>query len=174
MIGYWKVLDLYIMLGVQKEWVNLCTEITHLDGTYNICSEKYVLFTLLTQDENLHGLPIAYDMIRNETDHLLDLIYNEFKKIVSVDKIKYFFVDKDLANIKLLRQHFPQFTIYLCSFHVIKYLHGEIAKLPMDTDEKIHLMNIVHSMVYSDNLDDYQKLTNKTKTNKRPKFQTQG
>ncbi len=45
-------------------------------------------------DEALHGLPVAYAIMRNETDPNLEFSYLEFKKILGETSIKYFFVDK--------------------------------------------------------------------------------
>ena len=39
----------FIMLGIQKDWFNMYSEVTHLDGTYQVNFEKYVLFTCLVQ-----------------------------------------------------------------------------------------------------------------------------
>ena len=78
-----------------------------------------------SKDEALHGLPVAYAIMRNETDSNLEFSYHEFKKVLEeMSKApKYFFVDKDLQNLELLKKIFPDVIILLCTFHVIKYIH---------------------------------------------------
>ena len=81
----------------------------------------------MIQDENLHGLPVAYSIMRTEEDSNMEFSYNNFTPFIDHDKNKVIFVDKDLQNIDILRKLFPKAKILLCTFHVIKYLHSKIA-----------------------------------------------
>ena len=94
--------------------------------------------------------------MRNETDPNLEFSYLEFKKILGETTIKYFFVDKDLQNLELLKKFFPDVIILLCTFHVIKYIHSYLANEPLSSIEKANVMMIIQKMLYSDSEDDYQ------------------
>jgi hypothetical protein len=109
----------------------------------------------------LHGLPVAYGITRTEEDPQMEFIYKNFKKEIDASKIKTIFVDKDLKNIKLLEEFFPNVKILLCTFHVIKYLHKEISGLPLAILQKRELMEIIREMLYSENLDKYKEFHQK-------------
>ena len=110
------------------------------------------------KDEALHGLPVAYAIMRNETDSNLEFSYHEFKKVLEEMSLalKYFFIDKDLQNLELLKKIFPDVIILLCTFHVIKYIHTYLANEPLSSTEKANIMIIIQNMIYSDNEDEYQ------------------
>ena len=115
-----------------------------------------MLMNTQLKDEALHGIPVAYAIMRNETDPNLEFSYQEFKKTLGEKAIKYFFVDKDLQNLELLKKIFPDVLILLCTFHVIKYIHTYLANQPFSSTEKANAMMIVQNMIYCDNEDEYQ------------------
>ena len=94
--------------------------------------------------------------MRNETDSNLEFSYLEFKKLLGETTIKYFFVDKDLQNVELLKKIFPGVIILLCTFHVIKYIHSYLANEPLSSTEKANVMTIIQNMLYSENEEEYQ------------------
>ena len=79
-----------------------------------------------------------------------------FKKLLGETTIKYFFVDKDLQNVELLKKIFPGVIILLCTFHVIKYIHSYLANEPLSSTEKANVMTIIQNMLYSENEEEYQ------------------
>jgi hypothetical protein len=87
--------------------------------------------------------------MRNESDPNLEFSYLEFKKILGETTIKYFFVDKDLQNLELLKIIYPDVVILLCTFHVIKYIHSYLANEPLSSTEKANVMMIIQNMIYT-------------------------
>ena len=57
----------------------------------------------------------------------------------------FFFVDKDFDYIEVLRNIFPNCTIYLCSVHVYRYIREKVlpsSKLPDGSEvDKLEILN---------------------------------
>ena len=65
-------------------------------------------------------------------------------------EIKVIMVDKDLTNINVLKEFFPNAKILYCLFHVIKWLKGVISKLHFqEVDMKNKVMVEIKAMVWA-------------------------
>ena len=73
-------------------------------------------------------------------------------------EIKGIMVDKDLTNINVLKEFFPNAKILYCLFHVIKWLKGVISKLNFqEVDMKNKVMVEIKAMVWAASEDIYSE-----------------
>ena len=117
-----KNVDLvYIQTGEMREQYNKYPEILFVDTTYNVNIEAYPLLTMMVEDGDGRGKPVAYCFQRSETKVNLEKILDYFCRTNDTSKTKIVMVDKDLTEISVLKSKLPSATILLCKFHVMKY-----------------------------------------------------
>lgn len=46
--------------------------IIHIDGTFKLNVENYLLYVILVQDGNCNGRPVAYCLMKNKTNENLE------------------------------------------------------------------------------------------------------
>jgi hypothetical protein len=96
----------FITLKSQREWFEKYPDIIHLDATYKICMENFILYIFLAQDKNLAGVPIAFCLMKTETTGNMEFMYKMFSELFDAKKIKVIMIDKDLQNIEILKRFF--------------------------------------------------------------------
>jgi len=64
-------------------------------------------------------------------------------------------VDKDLTNIELLKQYYPNANILLCTFHVLKWFKKLVNDTVTGKETKEQIHDILTKMVYSQSEEDF-------------------
>ncbi|OWZ15900.1 hypothetical protein PHMEG_00010385 [Phytophthora megakarya] len=138
-----------------------------------VCSHKtngynYQLCTFMVMNEFGEGAVVQHSLLGSTGDWHMDRAIYHFKQ-AHPDRSKMLrgiVVDKDLNEIRILQNHFPEAQILVCHFHVIKYLKEmrgkpEFGKISSDDASQVDAS--IHSLVYA-----RAKLTHlKTHTNNR-------
>jgi hypothetical protein len=146
-----KVVDgvlqsLFIQLDFQLEWLQLYGQLFHIDGTFKVNCENYLLYVVMVQNSNGEGRPVAYCWMKAETMENLEFFYTEILNMPRLSETKVIIVDKDLTNVNLLKTMFPNAVVLLCKFHVIKWLKSVVSKIVTTTDVKNSVMFEVKAM----------------------------
>jgi len=148
---------IFIATKEQVNWFNHYAQMIHIDATYKVNKENFVLYVFLAQDSYKHGLPIAYCLLKSENRENMQFMYDTLEKHLHIDKIENIMIDKDLQNIDFLKEFFPKANILLCTFHVIKYLKVVTGKYESEENKQV-IMDIIEDMVYADYVEEYQEL----------------
>jgi len=64
-------------------------------------------------------------------------------------------VDKDLTNIELFKQYYPNANILLCIFHVLKWFKKTVNDTVTGKETKEQIHDILTKMVYSPSEEDF-------------------
>ncbi len=88
-----------------------------------------MLFNFLVQNKRLKGLPVAFALMRQETNSNYEFTYQNVFSVLNASLVKIIMVDKDLQNLDLLRTAIPKAKLLICTFHVLKYLGTRICAL---------------------------------------------
>eukprot|EP00644_Phytophthora_capsici_P001105 jgi/Phyca11/121307/e_gw1.43.209.1 len=75
-----------------------------------------------------------------------------------IEKLRVIVVDKDLNEIRVLEEHFPDARVIICHFHVIKYLKEKRAKPEfgkISSEDSSHIDAAIHKMVYAHSEEEY-------------------
>ena len=108
--------------------------IVFTDNTDNVCSEGYILNTILVEDQDGSRKPVAYSFMRRKTKESLEKIIDIFCEQNDTSKVNVIMVDKDLTEINLLEEKIPHAHIQICNFHMLKYFKSKVAKLNIKQD----------------------------------------
>ena len=97
---------LFIQTAQMKKWYQSFPEVVHIDGTFKVNKENYILLVILVQNANLRGVPVALSFIRAESAENLEFVYRCFKETNDLTRSQVVMIDKDLDNVAILPQFF--------------------------------------------------------------------
>lgn len=132
-----------------------------IDNTYNVCSEGYILNSILAEDSDGSGKPVAYCFMRRETKETVEKVIDMFCEHNDTSKVNVIMVDKDLTEISVLEDTLSHARIQICTFHVLKYFKTKVAKLNLNQDEKSELVQLLREILYSDDEEKYNERHNR-------------
>ena len=147
----------YLYADQMQNWFHQNPDILHVDSTYKINLENYVLCNFLVQNQRLKGLPVAFAYMRNETNVNFDFVYDKVFEVLDVSRVKIVMVDKDLQNLDLLRARIPNAELLICTFHVLKYLRTRIVGSDLKKVQKNSIKELVNAMVYASSQTEYEE-----------------
>ena len=75
----------FFTLNCQHAWYEKFGSLSHIDATFKVNIENYVLYITLCQDNLLRGLPISCCVMRTEEGENMEFMYQSFCEIY--DKI---------------------------------------------------------------------------------------
>lgn len=136
----------------------------NIDATYRVNYENYPLYAFIVQDQSLRGLPIAFCLMRRETTVNMEYMYQCLSTVLDSSKCQIIMVDKDLQNLDLIREYFPNSRLLLCTFHVIKYIRSILSQFSNTVGEKKEIMTTIINMIYAKDQEEVNQAYNKIKT----------
>ncbi|ETN08659.1 hypothetical protein PPTG_22939 [Phytophthora nicotianae INRA-310] len=127
-------------------------EVVMIDATHGTNVSKYKVFSIMAHDAFGKGQFVQHAIVQNERLPTLLTALEEFKRNNTAwTRMKCILIDKDFTEISVLKMAFPDTTVLLCQFHVLKYLREEISSsdygfLPW---QKQQLHAIMNCLVYA-------------------------
>ncbi|KAE9262408.1 hypothetical protein PF001_g32068, partial [Phytophthora fragariae] len=135
-----------------REMFDRFPEVLLIDATHGTNSSKYKVFSFMAHDCFGHGQYVQHALVQNERYETLQTAIETFKKHNPAwEKLRCVVIDKDFTEMSVLKASFPHVVVLLCQFHVIKYLHGEIANSDygFSSWQKEQLRAVVYLLVYA-------------------------
>lgn len=135
-------------------------EVLLIDATHGTNASKCKVFSFMTHDAFGKGQFVQHAAVQNERRETLLTAMEAFKESnPSWTKVQCVLIDKDFTEMSVLKTAFPDATILLCQFHVIKYLREEIASSDYGFTawQKQQLRNVVNLLVYAKTEQEYEK-----------------
>ncbi|RLN06604.1 hypothetical protein BBJ28_00002807 [Nothophytophthora sp. Chile5] len=107
-----------------RRWFKAFPEVLLVDATHNTNDSRYKLFSFMVHDVYGH-----HSLTENESAECLTDAMSSFKFAnPSWDQVRVIVIDKDIGELTLLEQQFPQAKVILCHFHLKKYVRSEMGK----------------------------------------------
>ena len=95
-----------------------------LDTTFGVCAERYKLAMFVYPCRLSNKTRVAaFCLMADEREQTVEFFLQEFANICQPS---FFFVDKDFNQMKLLFKTWPSCHVFLCVFHVLKYMKSII------------------------------------------------
>ena len=109
-----------------------------LDGTYRINKFRMPLYTLAVVDSEGHGQPIAHALVAREDVAHITMFLDSAREWFPSVECAIFIVDKDYAEINAINAVFPDASIHLCRFHVLKAFLEEMKRQSLQRDHTLY------------------------------------
>ncbi|KAE9356327.1 hypothetical protein PR003_g2373 [Phytophthora rubi] len=135
-------------------------EVLLIDATHGTNVSKYKSVSFMAHDMFGHGQYVQHAVVQNERyDTLLSAVETFKKHNPAWMNVRSIVIDKDFTELSVLKQDFPDAAILLCQFHVIKYIHEEIAcaDYGFTSSQKDQIRAAVHLLVYAKSERVYEK-----------------
>ena len=159
---------LFIQTAQMKKWYQSFPEVVHIDGTFKVNKENYILLVILVQNANLRGVPVALSFIRAESAENLEFVYRCFKETNDLTRSQVVMIDKDLDNVAILPQFFESAKILLCTFHVLKYLKTKIYEHVSGATERLRTIQVFRQLLYTRKDDDEEIMNELRRVSSEP------
>ncbi|KAK1948275.1 Zinc finger SWIM domain-containing protein 3 [Phytophthora citrophthora] len=133
------------------------SEILLVDCSHKTNRYNYQLLTFMCMNEICRA---TFSLEANGDWHM-DKAICHFKRShpTTIKLLRVIIVDKDMNEIRVLEENFPEARVLICHFHVIKYLK-EMRSKPefgkISTDDAGQIDACIHKMVYADSNASYQ------------------
>ncbi|GMF48764.1 unnamed protein product [Phytophthora fragariaefolia] len=114
----------------------------------------------MAHDAFAKGQFVQHDVHRNQRRSTLLTAIEEFRKNnAAYSQLQCIIVDKDFTELSVLKEAFPNVSILLCQFHVIKYLREQVAMADYRFTpwHKMQIRSLILLMVYAKTEREYMK-----------------
>ena len=140
-------------------------KVVQLDTTFGTNKQRYKLAVFVYPCRQSNKTRVGgFGILADEREDNIKFICNQFKQVFEAAEVNtpsFFFVDKDFQQLNALSAVFPQACIYLCAFHVLKYLRDKIRTLNDNVEDlqshKAQVFEAVKNLLLSKNEDDYDQ-----------------
>jgi hypothetical protein len=114
----------------------------------------------MAMNEFGEGLPVQQSLIEANGDWHMGKAIDHFKRVHGDHwkMLRVIVVDKDMNEIRMLQENFPEAQVLLCKFHVIKYLKERCAKPEygkISAEDQANIQAVIKNMVNAKNADVY-------------------
>ncbi|GMF45303.1 unnamed protein product [Phytophthora fragariaefolia] len=139
---------------------NMFPEVLLIDATHGTNASKYKVFSFMVHEAFGKGQFVQHAVLRNERrSTLLTAIEGFEKNNAACAQLQCIIVDKAFTELSVLKEAFPNVSILLCQFHVIKYLQEQvaIADYRFTAWQKTQIRSLISFMVYAKTEREYIK-----------------
>lgn len=144
-----------LLLYVLRFKQNACEqfpEVILINATHGTTAAKYKVFSFMAYDAFGQGQFVQHVLVQNKRHPTFLSALEEFKKNNPAwVKVQCILIDKDYTEMSVLKTAFPDSTILLCLFHVLKYLREEISSSDygFNSLQKEQLRSTMRLLVYA-------------------------
>lgn len=111
--------ELAFVTNIGRSVIKKCNKLICLDSTHQTTAYNYSLFSIVTQNEYGHGVPVAHLICRNSKTETIKKFLLAFKEICPT--VGTIMTDNDDAEINAIKAVYPE------SFHLLFWWHVEKA-----------------------------------------------
>ena len=126
---------LYMQTAEQRKIFAKYGEVLQLDAAYKTNNMRYPLFTLLVEDGDGLGQPVAFAIMAREDQSHVEGFLKYFGEANDMSRTHCVVVDKDMAEINAVKKCW-NFPVLICYFHVLRAIDRHLASTNMSAEEK--------------------------------------
>jgi hypothetical protein len=97
---------------------------------------RYPLFTLLIEDGNGIGQPVAFGIMAREDQSHIEAFLEYFAQNNNLQITQSIVVDKDAAEINAIHAKLPNLHIIICYFHIIRAVDRHLSTMNCSAETK--------------------------------------
>lgn len=124
---------LFFTTAEMRKQLALFPEVVYTDGTYKLFQRNFVLMYLAVEDAHGGAQIVGVGILADEKKATVEWMFREFKRqnYATTNNIKCFMTDKDLVERDAIVTVFPEVSMALCQFHVLKIFQRTITERKM-------------------------------------------
>lgn len=134
-------------------------EVVIFDATYKLNNRRMPLFIMLAIDGEGNSEIACLFFIRSESREALFPMMEHFKKEKPAWE-KILLGDKDWADRSIFTEVFPDASLQICAFHVMRIFNREItpSKRNISKEQRDQVLKIFQKMIYAETENEYNDL----------------
>ena len=164
----YNLMGIFYQDEVMKKIYTAFPEMLFVDATHKVNELRMPLYIFLICDGNGQSEIVAACLVASEQRVVIEKMVNAFKKLNSAYcSTRVIMTDKDMNERDVLSEAFPNATLQLCLFHVLRTFGREITVEAMSirSAERSVALDILQKIAYSSSAEAYEtnrKLLNDT------------
>ena len=135
-------------------------ELLLIDATYKLNNLQMPVFLQLVIDGYEESEVISVFLITSEDGETISGLLDIFKRHNPAwNEIQTVLSDKDFTERAVYKQHYPQASLQLCLFHVLRCMKREISveKMKITSEQKNFALEIIQKLAYPSNIEEYNE-----------------
>lgn len=157
------VTSIFYQDGPMRKFFSLYPEVLLVDATYKLTNVRMLVYVLLGIGPNGESEIVAVFLTAHEDALTLQTVMAQFKmKNAAWNQVRTILTDKDMAEREAIRQMFPQASLLLCLFHVLRAMGHEVTTLKMHISEQQRgaSLALLQRLAYANSENEYSELRN--------------
>ena len=152
---------IFYMSSSMKDLIDQCGSVLHIDGTYCLSKDRYIMYPFVVSDQFNVSRICAWALCSDEKSDTLQGVLQLFKDAIGdglSSKIEYLILDKDFGELRSATSILPGAKFVLCKYHVLTYVKDYVRKicLPSNLQQiKDTMFQYFSQMLYADTEDVY-------------------
>ena len=152
---------IFYMSSSMKDLIDQCGSVLHIDGTYCLSKDRYIMYPFVVSDQFNVSRICAWALCSDEKSDTLQGVLQLFKNAIGDElssKIEYLILDKDFGELQSATSILPGAKFVLCKYHVLTYVKEYVRKicLPSNLQQiKDTIFQYFSQMLYADTEDAY-------------------
>ena len=152
--------SIYYQDNTMKAKFSSFPELLLIDATYKLNILNLAVFLQLIVDGNGESEIVSVFLLTSEDGQTISGLLDIFKRHNPAwNKIQTVLSDKDFTERAVYKQHYPQVSLQLCLFHVLRTMKREVStqKMSITLEQKNFALEIIQKLAYAANIDEYKK-----------------
>lgn len=133
-------------------------ELLLVDATYKLNDLRMPLYIMLVVDGNSESEVVGSFLVSDETRDTISTMVKAFKKFnASWENVKTIMSDKDFVERSVIRDEFPNASLIICLFHVLRTFRREVTcdRMGLRPSQRDLCLEILQKIVYSHSSQEY-------------------
>ncbi len=129
------------------------------DGTYNLTNIGYILVPIHVVDKHFHTSLVSWALVSNEQACVLQSALEIFRDVNSTEKLRFVVLDKDFAEIRAIREVFPNTSLVLCRWHCLQAVQRKMVQSMGRRNSELNneILELFKKMVYAPSEEEYMR-----------------
>jgi zinc finger SWIM domain-containing protein 3 len=149
----------YQDLGMQQTFSEF-PELLLIDATYKLNDLRMPLYLLMVVDSNGESEIVGTFLAADDTHDTIAIMIQTFKtNNPAWINVKAIMSDKDFVERNVMREEFPQASLLICLFHVLRTFRREVTceRMGIRASQRDLCLDILQQIVYSKSQDEYDQ-----------------
>ncbi|XP_053376767.1 zinc finger SWIM domain-containing protein 3-like [Mercenaria mercenaria] len=130
-----------------------------VDATYKVNDLRMPLYILLVENGNGQSEVVGIWLVADETEDMITQMVSMFKEQNPAwSQVKTVMSDKDFVEREVFSKEFPDASLRVCLFHVLRTFRREVTseKMGVNRAQRDSVLQILQKIAYSNSLSEYK------------------
>ena len=155
-----NLVDLFYQDHAMQQSFAEFLELLLIDATYKLNDLRMPLYVLMVVDSNGESEIVGTFLAADDTRETISIMIQAFKSNNPAwECVRAIMSDKDFVERAVMREEFPQASLLICLFHVLRTFRREVTceRMGIRSAQRDMCLDILQQIVYSRSPEEYEQ-----------------